>query len=691
MGFQKFRLGHAGAAHAANHKRASSSCLKGGFYTSPTFGSTIDSLQPLNITWDTSCLSPSENLVDIYLYASAATSTRLHVWENVNYTSGHYEATLMPRWWNSTSSEQLQLVIIQSGDAPFLQTLPSGPVFTATYSTPSTGTPASAQTSLANTDSGITDVRQDISSSSSSSSHLSGGKIAAAVIMPILAVAALFAFLYIKRSRDKGKAQRKQWSEKVDQRMSVVSADWQSVTAAGAQAAIRNSMAIRASMAMEADARLSMSQTDMGVNLAGMGVQAPGGGVGGFFIPGQGDPNVNPIVSMPVPVLPETAQPAHLRPGLRSSAYSNAAAAARVSRVSFAAEPTIPGRASGESRRSIYDRERPSFDSTGAGTRRSAYSQYSQTSRGSRAFHYTDGDMPPLPEGAAERASQFYMLNHNANISGTIGSGVGVGMRHSHMNVSSVSLGSESQAASRMSRLSRFDEVYGDSYDPQVASYSYSSSPEPAHSHSQSNSPDLSAQSPERMMSPTQTQGPLALSTEDIKRRISMRQGSKKSMDIGSGKRSFDNEYAEKSSFDYDVGPALSMIRAQEQEDYFGQNPIAATSETLFTASPSPQQTTFPSFPMPSLAGAALPESPIQGTTEFPSVSAPVTSSYTGMAPPKNEMNPDDMLKAYAERKAAASPVPKRIGTPKLSNPSPLGKASISFEESEDGLGGHAV
>ncbi|KAJ4485390.1 hypothetical protein J3R30DRAFT_3439149 [Lentinula aciculospora] len=626
MGFQKYRVGHAGAPISHKKKRATdSSCLTGGFYTNPASGASVDSLKTLNITWDTSCLTPSNDEIDIYLYAPSAATPRLHLWEDVPFTKGYYEAELMPRWWNSTSSEQLQLLIIQSGDAPFLATLPAGPVFTATYSTPSSGAPESAQTELASTDSGITEVQS--TASSSSSSHLSGGKIAAAVIIPLLVVAAVAAYFWIRRSRAKGKEERKVWSEKVDQRMSVVSADWQSISPAGAQAAIRNSMAIRASM--EAEARMS-------VNLAGMGVQAPGGGVGGFFIPGQGDPTVNPIIAMPVPSLPATAQ---LRPGLRSSAYSTAAAAARVSRVSFAAEPAIPGRPSGESRRSIYDRERPSFDSS---QRRSGYSQYSQNSanRGSRAFHYADGEMPPMPEGAAERASQFYALNGNTNFSS-----LGSGMSASHMNISSSTLNS-SLDASRMSRLSRFDEVYGEEYSGEYpAEYENGSREEGA-------------------MSPTQTMGPVALSTDDIKRRISMRQSS--------ANASFDGGHD-------DVGPALTMMRAQDQDSYFNHN--SGTSETIFTTSPSPNQTSFPSFPMPSGSHISSPIVELHSGTN--GASSP--SSYTGMAPPKSGMSPDDMLRAYAERKAAAGV--GRVGTPKISNPSPLAREVISYptEEQESG------
>ncbi|KAF9062674.1 hypothetical protein BDP27DRAFT_1368648 [Rhodocollybia butyracea] len=741
---------HKHVAHARNAKSlvsrsADSSCLSGGFYTSPASGSTINSLTPLNITWDTTCLTPVSDLVDIYLYLPSAAAPRLHLWENVNYKPGFYVADLMPRWWNSTASEQLQLLIIQAGDAPFLATLPAGPVFTATYAAPSTGVPASAQTSgvSASSDS-VTNVQQ--STASSSSRHLPGGKVAAAVIMPLLVVAALAAFFWIRRSRAKGREKRKEWTEKVDKRMSVVSSDWQSISVVGAQAAIRSSMAIRGSGSMD-QARASyaeMAQREsMVANLAGMGVQAPGGGVGGFFIPGQEDPMVNPIMSMPTPSIPGLPRPTSvlsttspqgppLRPGLgtgvglRSSAYSNAAAAARVSRVSFA-EPHIPGKASMEGRRSIYERERPSVDS-----RRSVYSQNTQNTRGSRAFHYANDDdeeeMPPLPEGAAERASQFYMLGSGVGLGAGTGSAGGLG---GHMNISTSTLNSNnsnSSGAQEASRLSRFEEVYGEygfavegpEYEAQEA-YAYTS-PEPSPAYPSSTYPvsppfpsafpasnasstafptafpSTYAQSPSPIvtdvarvegtgaMSPTQRLGPVALSADDIKRRISMRSASRNGSNgsvggsVSIGKTSFESGGFE------DVGPALTMMRVQEQEqeqqNYHAHTASAAfaagASETLFTASPSPYQTSFTSSEPSSLNSF--------NTTSATSLNAPspITtvstqedgSVFSGMAPPKNGSSPDDMLRAYAERKAAAAAASSGASSP-ISPASPVSGGGI--------------
>jgi hypothetical protein len=49
---------------------------------------------------------------------------------------------------------------------------------------------------------------------------------------------------YIRYKRMKGKKERRRWTEAVDNHMSPISADWKSVCAAGANAAICNSIAV---------------------------------------------------------------------------------------------------------------------------------------------------------------------------------------------------------------------------------------------------------------------------------------------------------------------------------------------------------------------------------------------------------------------------------------------------------------
>ncbi|KAG8215645.1 hypothetical protein J3R82DRAFT_7516 [Butyriboletus roseoflavus] len=210
-------------------------CATGGFYTNPTTGMIVSTANPFNISWDTSCL-PGTSAVDIYLIAPSLTNSRIHEWQDVNFALGSYQTTLEPKWWNDSSSMPLQLSIVASGSAPFLSPFPAAPVFTATYNAPTSGsTPATADTSTPNTVTVVNNFPTD--------SSLSKGKIAAGVLVPLFFIA-IGIYVYIKRSRAKGKENRRRFSEAVDKRMSTISSDWKSITAAGASAAIRNSIAV---------------------------------------------------------------------------------------------------------------------------------------------------------------------------------------------------------------------------------------------------------------------------------------------------------------------------------------------------------------------------------------------------------------------------------------------------------------
>ncbi|KAH0835454.1 hypothetical protein J3R83DRAFT_9088 [Lanmaoa asiatica] len=295
-GFAHVRVGHAGAPHAL-HKR--SSCATGGFYTNPTTGMTVSSANPVNISWDTSCL-PNTSAVDIYLIAPGLASSRIHEWQDVNFALGSFQTTLEPRWWNDSSSMPLQLSIVASGSQPFLSPFPAGPVFTATYTAPTSGsTPADANPSTPNT---VTYVNNFPTNSS-----LSKGKIAAGILVPLFFIA-IGIYVYIRISRARGIENRRRFSEAVDKRMSTISSDWKSITPAGATAAIRNSIAV-----------------------------ASTGNRSSAFTFGT----IRPVSTMAVEgdslsvekQSIDISQMSQLRPGIRASAFGE-----RVSRVSFAAD-----------------------------------------------------------------------------------------------------------------------------------------------------------------------------------------------------------------------------------------------------------------------------------------------------------------------------------------------------------------
>lgn len=134
----------------------------------------------------------------------------------------------------------LQLGIVIAGQPPFLSDLPAGPVFTANYAKPANGNvPPAADTSLPSNP--IINMDQKVSAEEKHG--LSPGRTAAAVIFPLLIVIGCV-LGYIRWQRKKVTEKSQRFSVAVDKRMSTISTDWKSVTAAGANAAIRNSMAV---------------------------------------------------------------------------------------------------------------------------------------------------------------------------------------------------------------------------------------------------------------------------------------------------------------------------------------------------------------------------------------------------------------------------------------------------------------
>ncbi|KAG5634365.1 hypothetical protein H0H81_002238 [Sphagnurus paluster] len=242
MGFTSFRMGHLHKAPKVNAvvpRAPDAACAKGGFYKSPSNGASIDSLKPLDITWDTTCLQTDK--VDIHLLAPwyKGDNTEMTLWPNVPFAAGQYTVNIKPKWWNATSSINLQLAIVPAGTPPSSTTLPAGPLFIATYTPPADGSiPASADVTKPDSASDSA-----LSGGTGTKRSISGGQAAAAVLIPLLIVGfGIFAYLRFQRRRAAEKSKR--FSQAIDKRMSTISTDWKSMSAAGAQAAIRSSMAV---------------------------------------------------------------------------------------------------------------------------------------------------------------------------------------------------------------------------------------------------------------------------------------------------------------------------------------------------------------------------------------------------------------------------------------------------------------
>lgn len=299
-----FEPSHLRLRRMHHSKRAANpTCTTGGFYKAPAMNQNVTSGENFDIEWDTTCLNSTA--VDIYLYMPDADNSRIHLWQNVNFAPGKYTGVIHSSWWNSTEgSVKLQLKIVPNGSPPFLSDFPAAPIFSATKGTKDNGKTTSAIDNVNN-------LNQQRSSSSK-------GKVAAGVLIPLLFIFGAAIYAWLKYKRNKGKEDRRRWSEAVDKRMSTISSDWKSISAAGASAAIRNSIAVSGGGNRNSSFSFGAIRpaSTFSENQAGVGARGPG---------------------------EDGPQMSQLRPGLRTSAVG----VNRVSRVSFA----VDTRPSGESRR----------------------------------------------------------------------------------------------------------------------------------------------------------------------------------------------------------------------------------------------------------------------------------------------------------------------------------------------------
>ncbi|RSH90539.1 hypothetical protein EHS25_001144 [Saitozyma podzolica] len=218
-----FRVGlAAGGSHASLAKRAEeeralaerATCnlANGDLYIFPNASSTVDATKQVTFTWNTACAMSSS--VDLYLYES---SGLIHAWTQQDFSAGSYTATLLPSWWNDTTSASLQLSIINHGQPSWMTSSPAGPVFTVDYAasamyttTTKNGAVQTVTASAAATQSSDA-VFQNVSSTKSSGG-ISKGAIAAAVIVPLLALAAIAA-VAVRFWRQREAEKRRRWSQ----------------------------------------------------------------------------------------------------------------------------------------------------------------------------------------------------------------------------------------------------------------------------------------------------------------------------------------------------------------------------------------------------------------------------------------------------------------------------------------------
>ncbi|KAI5477043.1 hypothetical protein MNV49_006919 [Pseudohyphozyma bogoriensis] len=176
-------------------------------YTSPTSTSTLPVFEQLDITWDPSCLSISSSEIDLYLNVqSTAGLQAVHEWTGVTYSAGKLSTQLNPGWWNASTGAgtvSAQFIITPSGSPIWDTSAPSGPSFSISYN----GSYPSATASAVSP----SYTGPSVESVSTPSTSVSGGKLGAAIAVPLLAVIAALG-AYIAWNKWRKKPEKKRWS-----------------------------------------------------------------------------------------------------------------------------------------------------------------------------------------------------------------------------------------------------------------------------------------------------------------------------------------------------------------------------------------------------------------------------------------------------------------------------------------------
>lgn len=255
-------------------------------YLFPTQGANITSSADVTFKWDTTCL-PTTTSIDLYLYTSS--QGLLHSFPGVEYAKGEYNAGQFdPKWWNYTTKASVYLSIVDANQPRFLSDIPLGPTFqlytakeqlsttivqggttivaaaSAVIASSKAAAKATATASVNGTAAGAaSDDPGMFSSAIAPPGGLSKAVMAVAIVVPIVVVALLVG-LYVKFARLREQEKRKRWSEHVDKRMSVISADWRQGAPRGSlisQGGARPMSMARSSMVSGAGARPTSTWT----------------------------------------------------------------------------------------------------------------------------------------------------------------------------------------------------------------------------------------------------------------------------------------------------------------------------------------------------------------------------------------------------------------------------------------------
>ncbi|CAH7674789.1 hypothetical protein PPACK8108_LOCUS9724, partial [Phakopsora pachyrhizi] len=234
-------------------------------YSLPAANDIITAYELATLRWDPNCLK-DEKSIDIYLQSIDA-GQPVHVWKSITTSSGKLETRFIPDWWNSTSDSSFQLLITGS-DLPAWAGHGPGPTFHVHFDG---NIPSSVGIRPKGASSQVGGISVEVINGISHHSHgLTGGRLGAAIFMPIIAVVVSI-IVYVLISRKRTGEASKRWSQYVDQRMSMVGgSDWdlaapntlRSIPRSRAESIIRHSASLPPRPLSQLNPRASVYSSD---------------------------------------------------------------------------------------------------------------------------------------------------------------------------------------------------------------------------------------------------------------------------------------------------------------------------------------------------------------------------------------------------------------------------------------------
>ncbi|PWN31924.1 uncharacterized protein FA14DRAFT_127083 [Meira miltonrushii] len=198
----------------------------GALYVEPAGGITVDSAKETKISWNPACLDPAGGEIDIYLYAPQQPSANLpiHAWTHIPATTGSFPVKLAPVWWNvvpnTTSSVELSLNIVPTGNQPWDTANPFGPTWTATYTAPANGESPPKDAVAGSEVNKLVSIFYK-------GGHITAGGKAAAIICPLIVLFVAIG-IFVRKLHINRNNKTADWADHMDKRMSQISLDWQS-------------------------------------------------------------------------------------------------------------------------------------------------------------------------------------------------------------------------------------------------------------------------------------------------------------------------------------------------------------------------------------------------------------------------------------------------------------------------------